>query len=230
METLTAPDFRTRTVSDVVAEDYRRGAAFKRFGINFCCGGERTVEEACAKKKVAYGTLEEALLVASRGHDDLPDVRAWSAEELAAYIVATHHTYVRQNVPVLLAFTNKVARVHGQAHPELVQIEGLFRSMASDMLAHLEREEQEVFAAVPAFEAGAPADASVKAAVAAMEKEHERMAGVMANIRSLSNDYKPPVYACNTYRAAYAQLLDFEEDLHRHLHLENNILFPQLLS
>ncbi len=214
-------DLRHRPVGDVVAEDYRRGAVFKQFGIDFCCGGRRTVEEACTRKGVSVKELEEALTAADfpRGDDRLPDPRRWAPAFLADYIVNVHHTYCRETLPVVQAFAEKVARVHGERVPYLVEIDEKVRDLAREMEAHMEAEEEEVFPAIRSGKVTAEAFAQ-------MEEEHEEAGGIMEEIRRLTDDFTPPPGACNTWRAMYAKLEELEGDLHRHVHLENNILFP----
>ncbi len=212
---------RTRPVGEVVAEDYRRGAVFKQFGIDFCCGGGRTVEDACARRGVALEELEAALSASDlpRGEDRLPDPRGWDPGFLADYIVNVHHRYCRDSLPVLLAFAEKVARVHGNHTPELTEVDVRVRELAGEMEAHMRSEEEEVFPAIRAGEGGS-------AALGQMEAEHEHAGGLMAEIRALTSEFTPPPEACATWRAMYAKLEEFEGDLHRHVHLENNVLFP----
>jgi regulator of cell morphogenesis and NO signaling len=228
--------FAHRTVADVVADDYRRGAVFKKFGIDFCCGGGKTVEAACAAGGVSYTQLGQALLAADqpRGTSLPSDPRGWDLGFLADYIVNVHHTYVRENLPILLQFTGKVARVHGGHRPELVEIARLVEELAGEMDQHMMKEEKVLFPHVrklaEARRDGAPTErpvfGTVKNPIRAMEHEHDRAGDLMRRIRVLTDDFVPPMDACNTYRASFAKLEEFEEDLHRHVHLENNILFP----
>ena len=213
--------FRNRPVGEVVAEDYRRGSVFKQFGIDFCCGGGRTIEDACARKGVVVEELEAALSAAElpRGEDRLPDPRGWDPGFLADYIVNVHHRYCRDTLPVLLAFAEKVAKAHGKHTPELTDVDVKVRELAGEMDAHMRSEEEEVFPAIRAGEGGS-------AALAQMEEEHEQAGSLMTEIRALTSDFTPPPGACATWRAMYAKLEEFEGDLHRHVHLENNVLFP----
>ncbi|HLT47960.1 MAG TPA: iron-sulfur cluster repair di-iron protein [Rubricoccaceae bacterium] len=225
--------FALRTVGDLVAEDYRRAAVLKRFGIDFCCGGGRTLEAACQKKGVAVDDVMRALEAAD-GRGSAPEARvtAWSPGFLADYIVNEHHGYVRESTFVLRAFTQKVARVHGGARPELVEIATLFEELASELEEHMDAEEAAVFPRIKALSGGAgPASGpSLEALISELEAEHDRAGELMREIRRLSDDYTPPEGACNTYRAAFAKLEEFEDDLHRHVHLENNVLFPKALA
>ena len=223
----------TRPVGDIVSEDYRRAAALKRFGIDFCCGGKVSLEAACDQKGVALDEVVEALAASdAHGVATLPRVTAWDPAFLADYVVNEHHTYVRESIPVLRAFTQKVARVHGAERPELVEIEGLFGRVADELEAHMVSEEEVVFPLVKALAAGrAEADGpSLRDLVGDMEAEHEEAGALLAEIRRLSDGYTPPQGACNTYRATFAKLEEFEDDLHRHVHIENHVLFPKALA
>ncbi len=227
-------DLRTlapRTVGDLVAEDYRRAAALKRFGIDFCCGGNVSLEAACQKRGVALTDVVEALADSdAHGTADLPRVSAWSPAFLADYVVNEHHTYVRESIPVLRAFTQKVARVHGADRPELVEIANLFGCLADELTMHMASEEGTVFPCIKALADGRTDGPSLRDLVGDMEAEHDEAGALMAEIRRLSDDYTLPDGACNTYRATFAKLEEFEDDLHRHVHLENHVLFPKALA
>lgn len=213
----------SRSVGEVVAEDFRRGAVFKRHGIDFCCGGGKPVGDACSAKNVDIETLARELdAVGAIQHSRIPaGVGRWSPEFLADYIVNEHHTYVRAQLPVLKSFTEKVAKVHGHHYTELAEIRDTFASLAQDLEQHMLTEETELF---PALASGdlRPIAGSL---FTSLESEHEAAGNAMASIRKLTNDFTPPEGACNTFRAAYAGLEDFEADLHAHVHLENNVLF-----
>lgn len=231
--------FRTRSVGDIVAEDYRRAGIFRNFGIDFCCGGNRTLSDVCESSGIDVAAVEEALAV-SNGSDGTaahmqPD--QWALDFLADFIRNVHHTYVRENLPVLLEFARKVARVHGHQHPEVVEIDHLVQKLAGEMLEHMKSEEEVVFPYVSklvAAEKNGNSDSlspeSLAEPVDMMEDDHEHTGALLAQIRRLSHDFVPPHDACTTYRALFAKLEEFEEDLHRHVHLENNILFPKALA
>lgn len=229
--TETPLPFAARTVGDLVAEDYRRGAIFKQFGIDFCCGGGRTVAAACERSGVDSATLERALADADRRTGDVPArVTAWSPSFLADYIVNEHHTYVRESLPVLRAFAQKVAKVHGHARPELLDIAERVEALAEELTEHLASEENEVFPRIKALASTDTNDIeALRTLIVEMEDEHDGAGTLMREIRTLSDDFTPPDWACNTYRALYAKLEEFEDDLHRHVHLENNVLFPKAL-
>lgn len=186
----------------------------------------KSVADACRVKQVDIEVLAKELDAAgSNDHGRVPaGVSRWSPEFLAQYIVNEHHTYVRSRMPVLLAFTEKVAKVHGHHYTELNTIRDTFAAMADELEMHMSMEETSVFPAI----AKAGSQALTKQALQALESEHEAAGSAMASIRTLTNNYTPPEGACNTFRAAYAGLAEFEADLHAHVHLENNVLFPKL--
>jgi regulator of cell morphogenesis and NO signaling len=220
-----------RTVGDLVTEDYRRAGVFKQFGIDFCCGGGISLEAACLKKGIAVADVERALAVADSRTASLPDrADAWDPDFLAAYIVNQHHSYVRESIPVLRAFTQKVARVHGGHQPRLVEIARLFEEVAVELEAHMVAEEQALFPRIRALVNGESSDASLRDLIDHMEHDHDLAGRYLREIRRLTDDYTPPEGACNTYRATFVKLEEFEDDLHRHVHLENNVLFPKVLA
>jgi len=237
----TARDLAQRTVGEVVAEDYRRAAVFERYGIDFCCGGNRSVGDACEASGVVYDDVARALDEADAAPAAASDVRSWPLNELADHIVAVHHRYVRESLPPLLAFSEKVARVHGERHAELLEIQGLVSELAEELTRHMEAEENMLFPRVAEMAGmaragqqpgeGRPAGAATPALAAPLdmlEDDHEHAGDMVHRIRSLSGDFTPPEDGCTTYRAFYAELAEFESDLHRHVHLENNVLFPGL--
>ncbi len=239
MTQMMGKDLGSRTVGDVVAEDYRRAAVFQRFGIDFCCGGGRSVGAACERSGAALDEVARALAAVGGSRDGSePDERTWELEVLGKHIVAVHHGYVREALPALLQFAEKVARVHGARHTELLEIRALVGELATELVRHLEDEERDLFPRVARLvaagrdgEAAPPAEAGNAAAGAgaplgALEDDHEHAGAIMHRIRELSGGFAPPADACTTYRALYANLEEFESDLHRHVHLENNVLFP----
>lgn len=226
-------NYLERTVGELVAEDYARAAAFTQLGIDFCCGGGRTAARACASAGVAPERLVEALSSVDARRDDrrASDPRTWPLGRLVQHIVDEHHTYVRRTLPVLDTWTEKVARVHGARHPELVEIRDLFEDLSGEMSRHLDDEERVLFPRVATM--GAPTDEDgvvPDTVVKALEDDHEHAGGAMRRIRELTDGYTPPADACTTYRATFALLQEFEQDLHRHVHLENNVLFPRALE
>ena len=228
----------TTTIGSIVADDFRAAAVFQKHGIDFCCGGNRPWADACTEKGVDPQRVSDELEVALASGAETPRFNAWTLDFLIDYIVSNHHAYVRQAIDTLLTHTRKVADVHGENHPEAREIATVFEGVAAEMITHMAKEEQVLFpyitALVTAAKGGqAPPPAhfgSVANPIRMMEREHESAGSAMATIRRLSHDYTPPADACTTYRVTYKELHEFEADLHRHVHLENNILFPKALA
>ncbi len=225
------------TIRSVVADDYRAAAVFERYGIDFCCGGNRPIAEACRERGADDGKLVAELEAALASAQDQPRVGAWDLDFLAAYIVNNHHAYVRQAVGPMQAHTRKVAEVHGDHHPEVKEIARRFDRVVAELMAHLGKEERVLFPHISRLaEAARGAEVpvapfgSVANPIAMMELEHRSAGDEMAAIRALSAGFVPPPDACTTFKVTYQELQAFEADLHRHVHLENNILFPRALD
>ena len=228
-----------QTVGSLVAKDFRRATVFKKHGIDFCCAGGQTLEIACKKRGVSVDDVLIEFEVAEKGRAGeaiQPDKLDLGV--LADYIVNHHHKYVRESIPGLQEMTEKVARVHGAANPEVVSIANYFKEIALELEQHMVKEEDILFPYVKEIEEDersgqsrtSPMFGRVWKPIRMLEQEHESAGSLMRVIRKLSNDYSPPENACNTYRAAFALLKEFEDDLHEHIHLENNILFPKAIE
>ena len=224
------------TVREIVAQDFRAAAVFERHGIDFCCGGNRTVASASQERGVAVDTvLAELATACAASASDAPRYGTWDLSTLVSYIVANHHGYVRDAIPPLVAHTQKIAAVHGERHPELRSVEALFDQVAQEMMAHMFKEERILFPFIVAMAEAAAQErplpgapfGTVEGPIRMMEHEHESAGGAMARIRELTGDYTPPDDACTTYRVCLQELKAFEDDLHVHVHLENNVLFPK---
>ena len=227
-----------KTIGDFVAENFRTAEVFKKYHIDFCCKGNRTIEEACENKKAnpeeIYRELEE---VASRKSEDI-DFNAWPLDLLADYVEKTHHRYVEEKSAMLIPFLNKLCKVHGDRHPELFDINKLFLESANDLAAHMKKEELILFPfikkMVKAKSKGETIDrphfGTVENPVAMMKEEHEAEGDRFVKISELTNGYQFPDDACGTYQVTFRMLEDFENDLHKHIHLENNILFPKAIE
>jgi regulator of cell morphogenesis and NO signaling len=223
------------TVGEIVAGDFRAAAVFHEFGIDFCCGGRRSLADACGERKVDAAAVLEALTQALRAPSSAPRFDEWSPETLIGFIVGNHHEYVRRALPSLTAHTQTLAAVHGSRHPELHEIAGLTQSVADEMFSHMMKEEQVLFPFIArlseAARDGRPAPqvpfGSIDHPIRMMEHEHDETGAALARIRELTGDYAVPADGCTTYRVCLQELEAFEKDLHAHVHLENNILFPK---
>ena len=231
-------DIRKDQIGTMVAADFRTAAVFKKFGIDFCCKGGRTIEEACEPKNIdvekIYGEIES---IPKAGNGNI-DFTAWPLDLLADYIEKTHHRYVREKAPILQAFLEKLCKVHGERHPELYEIKELFDESAQDLEDHMLKEDTILFPFVreimkaktsnTVFEA--PNFGTVENPVNMMMHEHTVEGERFEKISELSNGYTVPSDGCNTYQVAFQMLQEFENDLHTHIHLENNILFPKTVK
>jgi regulator of cell morphogenesis and NO signaling len=225
------------TIGEMVAEDYRTAGVFKRFGIDFCCGGKRPLTEACLEKGVEVRAMEEALAILQQQPvQSQNNYRDWPAGFLADYIVNRHHGYIRKAIPQITDFAEKVARVHGKRNPETVDIFVHWKALAAELVSHMAKEENVLFPYIKTLSetdscsCSLPSFGRVENPIRMMEMEHEEAGELMHTIRLLSNDYTPPANACTTYRVLYSFLAEFEADLHEHVHLENNILFPKAIE
>jgi regulator of cell morphogenesis and NO signaling len=227
----------TTTIREIVAGDFRAASVFQRFGIDFCCGGNRPVGDACRDLGVDALAVQAELAAATASPDPgAPRYSAWELDALISYIVANHHAYVRQATETLRIHTRKVADVHGDRHPEVRAIAEQFEHVAQDMTQHMAKEEHVLFpyiTALVAAERGGQSPVAPFGEVAnpirMLEIEHQAAGDEMASIRKLSGGYAVPPDACTTFRVTYQELQAFEADLHQHVHLENNILFPKAL-
>lgn len=224
------------TIRDIVANDFRAAAVFQRYGIDFCCKGNRSIEEACRGGAApAERVLQEVADATASPAAGGPRFNSWDLATLAAYIVANHHEFVRQAMPALLAHTRKIASVHGGNHPELGEVATLIEGVSDEMTSHMTKEEQILFPYISSLaarargESGTPSApfGTVRNPIRMMEMEHEAVGDAMARIRLLTGGYRAPDDACTTYRVCLQELEAFERDLHEHVHLENNILFPK---
>lgn len=216
-----------RTVGELVAERPGRSRVFQSFQIDFCCQGARTLGEACQRVGVSPDSVIEQLEAETATRETTgPNPADLSPTELVKHIVAIHHAYLRREFPRLRVMAEKVARVHGSHTPTLLEVWDVYQQLEAELLIHLEKEEQILFPAVTALDSGDSVDLPVDGPIACMMREHEDAGGALVRLRELTHGYQPPVDACNTYRALFAGLLDLETDLHRHIHLENSVLFP----
>lgn len=229
-------DFKDRPVGEIVTENYHAAGVFREFGIDFCCGGSQLLSTVCEKRGVDLHKIKLELENSYQKKDSEDDhYNDWSPSFLIDYIVNNHHSYVRRKTPEITAYAAKVARVHGERHPENVKIYRKFTELVNELEDHLMSEENSVFPLIKSIgitlENGGSVDAqkikALRQELDQMETEHEGAGKLMAEISELSNRFTPPEDACATYRILYQNLEGFEQDLHKHVHLENNILFKK---
>jgi regulator of cell morphogenesis and NO signaling len=230
----------THTVGELAAEVPGATREFEKLGIDYCCGGSRTLGEACAEAKISVEQALSRLQEGLSASQPKPG-RDWKSEPLAdliAHITSTHHVFVRQECPRIEALAAKVVSVHGTNHPELLEVQSLFSALAGELSVHLMKEEQILFPYVIRLEeaaiAGEPAPSAmfgpVVNPVRMMMQEHDGAGDVLKRLRATTKDYAVPGDACISYTTLYEALKGFEADLHQHIHLENNILFPRAVA
>lgn len=227
MNTLTLSQ---KPVGEIVAEDYRTAQVLRSYGLDFCCGGGRTLEKACSSKKIELEQVVadiEALDLMDNTEDNYNE---WSLDFLTDYIVNNHHSFVRKMLPEISFYAEKVARVHGERDPELYDILHNVQLLRSEMLGHLQKEEEELFPQIKELVTQKKTGSVKSAIVEALEEEHDKAGDLMARIEELTNGFNPPSNACASYRVLFQNLEGFQQDLHKHVHLENNILFPKALK
>ncbi len=225
-----------QSVKDIVAEDFRTAAVFEKYSIDFCCHGNVPLDEACKERGVPVEkVLSELGAVVTEPGGVKDPFDSWDLDRLVEHIVQTHHAYVKGAIPTLLAHTDKIATVHGKRHEELLTIRDIFGKVAGELSQHMMKEELMLFPYIKAMVRSRndglpiqrPPFQTIQNPLRMMEKEHEIAGSDTDTIRSLSRMYMAPEDACTTYRVTLQELNAFEEDLHKHVHLENNILFPK---
>ncbi|MCF7804662.1 MAG: iron-sulfur cluster repair di-iron protein [Candidatus Marinimicrobia bacterium] len=226
-----------RTVGEIVADDYRTAEVFQRHRIDFCCGGNKPLREACEEKNVNVQTVVGDLEQIHDSGGVTENYNEWAPDFLADYIVNQHHAYARQVIPQLNAFAEKVARVHGDRHPETREIAEIWLETGGNMITHMQREELVLFPYIKRLssadgegsKAKSPTFDSAEKFIAELEDDHNVVGDSLAKLKSLSSGFTPPQGACNTYRGLYASLQEFAAKTKEHIHLENNILFPKAI-
>ncbi len=225
-----------KTVGEIVAADFRTAKVFEKYSIDFCCGGKVSLTEICGEKGLdSTAIVYELETVQSEPAERSQNYSAWALPFLIDYIVNTHHLYLKDNVAQIAAYARKIADVHGGHHPEVIRITAVFDKIATDLATHLIEEEDVFFPAVKRVKAAKIAGLTpetgdlelIQVALIRLHGEHQEIGDAVHTIRHLSNNYAIPDDVCNTFIVTYRELKEFEDDLHKHVHLENNILFPK---
>lgn len=229
MKTINADDL----IGEIVAIDYRKAAVFTSYGIDFCCHGNRSVQEACDSAGIYITEVLTELNKALPISESTVNIETMPIGQIIEYIRNVHHKYVRQQVPVIKEMLSKVVKVHGHNHPELIEVYELFDSGVDDLLIHLGKEEQILFPMIlrlseVSLDGGDISEVpfSLEVPMHVMKNEHAIEGDRYKRISDLTCKYSAPQEACTTYKTVFQLLKEFEEDLHKHIHLENNVLFP----
>ena len=234
----TLNNLMDKTLAEIVTDNIRSAIIFEEAGLDFCCKGKRSLKDACAEKKVDVQKIVNELINLSGDGNETQNVDDWQLDFLVDYIMNNHHQYVRRMIPVITLHADKVASVHGKNHLETIKIADLFLAVREELEMHMMKEERILFPQIKQMilnqkensQFFPPAFGTIQNPIRMMEYEHTNAGDALYQIRELSNNYSHPEDACNTFKALYSELKEFEEDLHKHIHLENNILFPKSIE
>lgn len=225
------------TVGDIVRKNPKAAAVFKKYNIDYCCNGHRLLEEVCAEAGLVPTEIQDEISQSTEETAAQVHADKWSLDFLIDYIIQNHHGYVLTAIPGLEELLEKVEKAHGKNHPEISAIANHFQALARELMQHMQKEEQILFPVIKELIAGKKKGVkplvpfgSVRNPIQVMEEEHAGAGEDMESIRRLSNNFTAPADACFTFRLLYKQLQEFENDLHQHVHLENNILFPKAIA
>ncbi|NBC83949.1 MAG: iron-sulfur cluster repair di-iron protein [Bacteroidetes bacterium] len=231
--------YHQQTLGDLVTQNPAYANLFKQFGLDFCCGGQKTLQEACNEMNLDVSIVEKSMENTTQPQRamNLP-YDEWELDFLCDFIVNTHHTYVNKTLPDIYEYAIKVAEVHGNQHPELLSVRQLVDDIHQELFAHMEKEERILFPFIKELVMAQKANQSpnkpdfetIENPIKMMETEHENAGSLLKEIRKITNNYRLPNDACASYSLLFKQLDEFENDLHTHIHLENNILFPKALK
>jgi regulator of cell morphogenesis and NO signaling len=230
-----------KTVRELVLENAAATKVFERLGIDYCCGGNRTLEQACHAANVSVDQVLKSLEEAQLSSPASSQGRNWQTEPLdglISHITNTHHKYTREATARLAPLFDKVCSVHGANHPELLELRDVFNGLTQELTVHLMKEEMVLFPYIIRVEEAViekapilpPPFGTVRNPVAMMEHEHDSAGRALRAMREISHDYAAPSDACISYQTLYKALAELEADLHQHIHLENNILFPRAIE
>lgn len=231
-------DVESRTIAEIVAENYKAAAVFKKFGLDFCCGGKIPLQEACEKHSLDLKEIVDQLAQITKDNNSSGVAENLRLDALVDYIVDVHHQYVQNSSLEIEPYLEKIVQVHGEKHPELKRVKALFESVKNELAVHMVKEENILFPYIKSMMKAKnnhenlvpPNFKTIINPINMMEQEHVTVGNEFREIRSITNNLTPPVGACNTYCVTFSLLDEFENDLHRHIHLENNILFMKSVS
>lgn len=224
-------------ISDIVAENYKTADVFKKYNVDFCCNGNRTITEVSADNGIKVNELIAEVIEILNNVSEVQNYGDWELDFLSDYIYQNHHLYVEKQIPEIQQYLTKICKVHGNKHPELFEIADLFDKSAAELTTHMKKEELILFPFIKKLantlknekDLVQPPFGSIENPISMMHSEHYQEGERFRRIAELSNNYTPPQNACNSYKITFQLLKDFEEDLHKHIHLENNVLFKKAI-
>ena len=232
--------FSSLTLAQIVNNNHQAASVFEKYHLDFCCKGKRSLEQACLEQELPVAEVHKELeeIFAKKGKNAVIDFDKMSMTQLSDYVVQTHHAYVKNEMPQIDAYLQRVSAKHGDSHPELHKIFQTFTAVKEEMEGHMKKEELILFPRIKELEKLANNETAnmqlnigyLQSPITVMEQEHDHAGNLLNDIRILSSNYTTPENACTTYRLCFAALKAFELDLHQHVHLENNILFPKAIE
>lgn len=229
----------SKTLAQIVNSNQKTAAIFEKYNLDFCCKGKRTLQQACTESEIEIDNLISELEKVEQSGLNSNDINVnnLTLSQLAEHIVITHHTYVKNEMPLIFGYLQKVKGKHSERHPELNKIFQLFAAVKEELEQHMQKEELVLFPRIKNIEHQIAEGKEIVlnssylfSPISMMEQEHDHAGNMLAEIRELTNNYQPPADACTTYKLSFSSLQEFEKDLHQHVHLENNILFPKALK
>jgi len=226
-------DLSNKTLSQIVTDHYQTARVFEKYRLDFCCQGKRSLTVACNEKQIPVEDVLTDLYNALSTESGNSEFDKMSLQELVGYIVRVHHTYVKLNAPQISNYILRVATKHGDRFPYMVEVYQLFAELIEELHDHMAKEETQLFPRITLLELNASQNGNtpiLNAPIELMKQEHEQAGVLLSKIRKLTSDYTAPDQACTTFKLTLESLQAFEEDLHKHVHLENNILFPKTLQ
>ncbi len=236
-QTNHTPAFADKTVGAVAAADYRITEVFTRHGIDYCCGGDKTIRQACAEQQISPAALLAEITEAVEKNGAVHSYNEWALDFLADYITNEHHAYVHRMTPLLSGMLDAVVTAHGDHHPEVLEVQRIWQSLSGELIMHIQKEDLMLFPFIKRLvrsqQAGEqlapPRFGSAAELIGQMEEDHESTGDELAALADLTNDFTAPEDACNTFSALYGYLAEFQKKTKEHVHLENNILFPKAI-
>ena len=228
------------SLAQIVDNNHKAASVFEKYHLDFCCKGKRSLEQACSEQQLTVSQIAEELenIFSNENSMAIIDFDKMNLTQLCDYIVQTHHAYVKSEMPQIYAHLQKVSSKHGDRHPGLYKIFQTFAAVKEEMEGHMRREELVLFPTIKELQKLADNENAnlqlnityLQSPITVLEQEHDHAGNLINDIRVFSNDYVPPQDACTTYRLCFVSLRAFELDLHQHVHLENNILFPKSIE
>ncbi len=226
------------TLASIVTGNHQVVPVLEKYNLDFCCKGKRTLAQACSEKGIKIESITEELkMLTNAARKQQMPFTEMNAEQLVSYILIHHHFYVKQAMPTIIAHLAKVTTKHGDRFPYMKKVHDMFVIVMREMTLHMEKEETVLFPRIKEVESLYKSGRSseilpgyIQMPVDAMEADHEEAGDILYEIRTLTNNYTPPQDACATFKVTLAELKEFEEDLHKHVHIENNILFPKAIK